>query len=537
MSLVAYGASDESDNSDAEEREVPNDLEKKSNKTADNADVAQISDDDDYAPADRDQLASGGSFSSRVAALSAPSTLSDLPAPKPAEPSLGSEQGEDELEDEVKPKPSQVADAPKPPASRKAKQTARIVLPALQQDSDEEEDSSKKSKPASANKGKSGGLFSLLPPPMHGTKKQTNRPLIPYTLTKRPAPSTAKPAGINKPSSTSVTSSQDTDSLPSQKHKSAFNALTGYESDSDEDENVSTGGLNFFALGSEAEAVSSSSRLAVVKNTAPSIGDGDDQVTAGDSSGDSGAKSGPGNTGAVQSGLRPEASPSISSSTPAAETSTETSLPASTTGDDSGENVTEGSGDGDDVKMEGVPQVNQDAPLDFRGSQPRKGWSAAPLMAPMMPEMYAVHSSRNLAAGASHWQAQQHFAQDTFSGCQEETSASASGSGDIQQYMADEQFLRLAPGSGKRKRSQEGIEIIDANVDDYVDPSELMKGMTEESSYQPHRKKDNMPSSQQRRKKQITYLAFQAKERELELKNQWSQNRMTKSHARSKYGF
>nr|KAG5706541.1 hypothetical protein BaRGS_028712 [Batillaria attramentaria] len=95
----------------------------------------------------------------------------------------------------------------------------------------------------------------------------------------------------------------------------------------------------------------------------------------------------------------------------------------------------------------------------------------------------------------------------------------------------------MMPEIGKRKRSQEGIEIIDANVDDYVDPSELMKGMTEESSYQPHRKKDNMPSSQQRRKKQITYLAFQAKERELELKNQWSQNRMTKSHARSKYGF
>ena len=36
-----------------------------------------------------------------------------------------------------------------------------------------------------------------------------------------------------------------------------------------------------------------------------------------------------------------------------------------------------------------------------------------------------------------------------------------------------------------------------------------MKGISEESSYQPHRKKDNMPSQQQKRKKQITYLAFQ----------------------------
>ena len=68
------------------------------------------------------------------------------------------------------------------------------------------------------------------------------------------------------------------------------------------------------------------------------------------------------------------------------------------------------------------------------------------------------------------------------------------------------QFLRI---SGKRKRGQEDIQIIDANVDDYVDPNDLMKGISEESSYQPHRKKDNMPSTQQRRKKQITYLAFQ----------------------------
>ena len=68
------------------------------------------------------------------------------------------------------------------------------------------------------------------------------------------------------------------------------------------------------------------------------------------------------------------------------------------------------------------------------------------------------------------------------------------------------QFLRI---SGKRKRGQEDIKIIDANVDDYVDPGDLMKGISEESSYQPHRKKDNMPSQQQKRKKQITYLAFQ----------------------------
>ena len=72
------------------------------------------------------------------------------------------------------------------------------------------------------------------------------------------------------------------------------------------------------------------------------------------------------------------------------------------------------------------------------------------------------------------------------------------------------QFQRI---SGKRRRcpGPGEIQIIDACVDNHMDPRELMKGISEESAYQPHRKKENMPSSQQRRKKQITYLAFQVR--------------------------
>ena len=68
------------------------------------------------------------------------------------------------------------------------------------------------------------------------------------------------------------------------------------------------------------------------------------------------------------------------------------------------------------------------------------------------------------------------------------------------------QFLRL---QGKlQQRGKEEINIIDVNADDFTDPSEITKHLTEEQSYQPH-KKDGGPSSQQKRKHQISYLAFQ----------------------------
>jgi proline-rich protein PRCC len=35
----------------------------------------------------------------------------------------------------------------------------------------------------------------------------------------------------------------------------------------------------------------------------------------------------------------------------------------------------------------------------------------------------------------------------------------------------------------------------------------------------------------------VVFFLFQAKENELELKNQWSQNRMSRKQTQSKYGF
>ncbi|PSN55925.1 hypothetical protein C0J52_00445 [Blattella germanica] len=95
---------------------------------------------------------------------------------------------------------------------------------------------------------------------------------------------------------------------------------------------------------------------------------------------------------------------------------------------------------------------------------------------------------------------------------------------------------------GRRgKRQQQEMQLIDVSGDAIMpDPKEwLTKQLTQEQTKMhshSHRKNDG-PTTQQRRKHQITYLAFQAKENELELKNQWSQNRMSRKQTQSKYGF
>ena len=67
------------------------------------------------------------------------------------------------------------------------------------------------------------------------------------------------------------------------------------------------------------------------------------------------------------------------------------------------------------------------------------------------------------------------------------------------------QFLKL---QGKPKRGKEEINIMDVNTADFISTVEVTKSLSEEQEHRSHKKKD-MPSSQQRRKHQIGYLAFQ----------------------------
>ncbi|KAL4629538.1 proline-rich protein PRCC [Arapaima gigas] len=102
----------------------------------------------------------------------------------------------------------------------------------------------------------------------------------------------------------------------------------------------------------------------------------------------------------------------------------------------------------------------------------------------------------------------------------------------------DEAFRRL---QGKRNRGKEEVKFLDIKGDDQLSGSQqwLTKNMSEEKEQRKSfsKKKGEQPTGQQRRKHQITYLIHQAKERELELKNSWADNKLTRRQTQAKYGF
>ncbi|XP_049876137.1 proline-rich protein PRCC [Pectinophora gossypiella] len=112
--------------------------------------------------------------------------------------------------------------------------------------------------------------------------------------------------------------------------------------------------------------------------------------------------------------------------------------------------------------------------------------------------------------------------------------------GSSSDVVLDEEAIRQLCGArGKRKR--EDIQIVDVNQQEVLaDAREwLMKGLMDDTSKRvsSSKKRGDEPTTQQRRKHQITYLAHQAKANEVELQNQWANNRMSKRQTQSKYGF
>ncbi|MBN3323364.1 PRCC protein, partial [Atractosteus spatula] len=102
----------------------------------------------------------------------------------------------------------------------------------------------------------------------------------------------------------------------------------------------------------------------------------------------------------------------------------------------------------------------------------------------------------------------------------------------------DEAFRRL---QGKRNQGKEEVKFLEIKGDDQLSGSQqwLTKAITEEKDQRKSfsKKKGDQPTGQQRRKHQITYLIHQAKERELELKNSWADNKLTRRQTQAKYGF
>ncbi|XP_062302223.1 proline-rich protein PRCC [Osmerus eperlanus] len=102
----------------------------------------------------------------------------------------------------------------------------------------------------------------------------------------------------------------------------------------------------------------------------------------------------------------------------------------------------------------------------------------------------------------------------------------------------DEAFRRL---QGKRNRGKEEVKFLEIKGDDQLSGNQqwMAKSITEEKQERKSfsKKKGDQPTGQQRRKHQITYLIHQAKERELELKNNWAENKLTRRQTQAKYGF
>lgn len=93
---------------------------------------------------------------------------------------------------------------------------------------------------------------------------------------------------------------------------------------------------------------------------------------------------------------------------------------------------------------------------------------------------------------------------------------------------------------GRRRRADECESIIiEVKQDDILpDKQQLETQLLANTAVKrrPQKSSDD-PTAQQRRKHQITYLAHQAKDREVELQLEWSQNRATKQAYKNKYGF
>lgn len=413
MSLVAYGSSDESDS------------EETSTSTAEGS-----------------KGGAGGLFSVLPPPKQPASTGGSYGASRGTK--VNTSAGEKTTNDEPDLQPSRgglFASLPKP---RKRTEPVKITAPEIQRrDSDSDDDEPAQKKPQTQGGG--SGLSSLLPQPKNLTVKETDRVLIPHTLTKRQEPKGPKP-GVS-----------------------------------------AQGGLGSSASPSAIKAAAKSAALQLARQIATDEQENEDDIT-------------PQNYFSLG-----ESTPSIPAAIPSLDP--EPVAPA------------------EPPPFAPEDELGQsDAPLDFGGSQEGAGsWGAQypqyqqPMTGPeafpqgYYNEPYYQDPNAELAEA-------------------EEPGQSA--------MFDDEAFMRL---QGKRNRGKEEVKFLEIKGDDQLSGNQqwMTKSMTEEKQNRQSfsKKKGEQPTGQQRRKHQITYLIHQAKERELELKNSWAENKMSRRQTQAKYGF
>ncbi|XP_061875968.1 proline-rich protein PRCC [Colius striatus] len=175
------------------------------------------------------------------------------------------------------------------------------------------------------------------------------------------------------------------------------------------------------------------------------------------------------------------------------------------------------------------------APLEFKTAAGSSG--AQHSWAPKAGEDY---SSQQYSQFPAYSEAGAYYQDYYSSGYYQEVEAAQAAPQEMNtdsSFIDDEAFKRL---QGKRNRGREEINFVDIKGDDQLSGAQqwLTKSLTEEKTMKSFsKKKGDQPTGQQRRKHQITYLIHQAKERELELKNTWSENKLSRRQTQAKYGF
>ncbi|KAK2543512.1 proline-rich protein PRCC [Columba livia] len=174
------------------------------------------------------------------------------------------------------------------------------------------------------------------------------------------------------------------------------------------------------------------------------------------------------------------------------------------------------------------------APLEFKtdagSSGAQHGWLPKP------GEDYGTQYGQFAAYGEAGAYYQDYYSSGYYQEVEPAQAAPQETSADSS-FIDDEAFKRL---QGKRNRGREEINFVDIKGDDQLSGAQqwLTKSLTEEKTMKSFSKrKGDQPTGQQRRKHQITYLIHQAKERELELKNTWSENKLSRRQTQAKYGF
>ncbi|KAG9355238.1 hypothetical protein JZ751_000076 [Albula glossodonta] len=156
-----------------------------------------------------------------------------------------------------------------------------------------------------------------------------------------------------------------------------------------------------------------------------------------------------------------------------------------------------------------------DAPLDFASTpQNYPGGSSGAWEGHQQESYYPRYPE-----SASHGPQQEQFSQDYYSGAYYQdpdpgvTEMEQPGSSSL---FDDEAFRRL---QGKRNRGKEEVKFLEIKGDDQLSGSQqwMTKSMTEE--------------------KEQRKSFSKAKERELELKNSWAENKLTRRQTQAKYGF